>query len=268
MRLVNDPTKGFTIGIAAHRSKRPTLAKKDFCPFCPNAEHLTPPTTLQVPAKKWLVRCFENAFPIITKKDGGRHEVIVESNKHDEAFEDMMHNEELFSAYQNRFNQMKGKCVFLFKNSGVGSGASIYHEHSQIISLPFEPEIIKKEKSLKKCVFCSLLKQKPLYENDYFKAVLPEYGRFPFETWVIAKSHGAKFGKLSIKEGVDYIRALQESVRLIKKKSPAYNIALHTTTHLHAEIYTRKSTFAAVEYGTGFIVNTHAGEDARRELLL
>lgn len=278
--------------VASRRAKRPKLneAKKSkpACPFCPGSEHITPQSTLQLPSKgPWLVRSFPNKFAFLSPakphsgKAGygpafGYHEVIVETNRHGEQFQDFSAAQRklVFEAYRNRFKALTEKneiqCVYLFNNHGPKGGASIDHEHAQITGLPFAPPILASEynESLKSkhCTYCQLAGEKTykLAQNKDFVAVCPPYSRFAYEVWVVSKHHKESFLELSEGEGMNLMELLCKVVKKICKVSPDYNMAFHQSSkagklHFHVEIYPRKDTWAGFELGAGVYVNT-AGE--------
>src|SRR3989338_7218405 len=142
--------------IAAERQKRPLdfrakgtgkkLPRLDRkCFFCPGNEHTTPPEISRIGGKKWNVRGFPNKFAAVSQTTAkvesplffhklpaiGRHEVIVESPRHDLSLKGLTVNEHVLvlQAYKDRFNALskeKGtKEVNIFKNYGEGSGASL-----------------------------------------------------------------------------------------------------------------------------------------------
>ncbi len=271
--FLEDPTKKIKVAFSSSRSKRPHRPTQ--CPFCKGSEHVTPPTTFALPASDWKVRCFRNAFPIVYGRDGD-HEVIVETPVHSELFEDLSPEQLalVFQAYQDRFKALSSrknaKYVLLFKNFGVGSGASIPHEHSQVLSFPFVPEMIQSEAKSGKTLD-GLLKQPALLENRFFKAVCPPFSRFAHEAWIAAKDPGRRFENFSGDEGAALLSMLQQIVRKSKKFAPDYTVAYHAAPpgkkmRFHAEIYPRKAVWGGVELGAGVIVNFKPAAKALREL--
>ena len=296
-KIIEDPTKRQIVIVAGKRSKRPrlttskTAGEKPSCPFCPGSESLTPPTRFALPnSKNWRTRVFENAFPALKPKGSfsgipgpafGEHEVVVETPKHDELFQNYSQGQlalvfESYVATIRRLEKRKGiRTVFLIKNHGLAGGASIPHEHSQVFSLPFKAPLLEREeafyashkKKTGKCYYCSFaLNQKALFENSFAKVVAPEFGRFGFELWVIPKKHVHRLQDLSEKEGVMLLQAIQECVKRTYGIVEAYNFVFHETGHLHVEFYPRKSVWAGLELGAGVVINSHAQKDVLKEL--
>lgn len=296
-----DPIKGAMVIVANERALRP-LDPSVSCPFCKGAEKVTPPTKLALPTEKnWTVRCFDNAFAIVKprgvfrpEKKGdvfytspayGEHEVIVETPDHHQLFTDIKdpsHLAMVFRAYKQRYETLckkKGtKYVHLFKNHGRLGGASLEHEHSQIISLPFVPALIQTEidnereykKKTGKCIICELLekeKENIILQNESFAVLCPSFARFPFETWIISLEHKKSIAQFSEFQGGQFMQALRTIVEAVFRVSRDYNIAYHNgiegeDSHFHAEIYPRPNVWAGLELGTGIIVNTKTEKEA------
>ena len=296
-----DPLKGVIVVVANERAMRPMGPVQ--CPFCPGSESVTPPTKLALPnAKEWKVRCFDNAFAVVkpkgkyrAPKEGefffttdafGEHEVIVESPDHHQLFQDIENpvlQQMIFDAYKRRLAALSKKkgtqYVYLFKNHGRMAGASIEHEHSQIVSLPFMPPMAKEEldrakefrKRTGKCITCEILereKANTLFENEHFAAICPSFARFPFEVWIIAKNHRGNITQFNAIEGGDFIAMLRLSIRAIYRVSKDYNVIYHnnfskeTDSHFHAEVCPRPNIWAGLELGTGLIVNTKTEKES------
>ncbi len=296
-----DPLKGTIVVVANERALRP-LDPSVTCPFCKGAEKVTPPTKLALPSEKnWTVRCFDNAFAIVKprgkfrpeKKDDffytspayGEHEVIVETPDHHQFFSDIKdpkHLSMIFRAYRERYvalSKLKGtKYVHLFKNHGRLSGASIEHEHSQVISLPFIPALIQSEisnereykKRTGKCLICELLEREKaniILQDERFAVLCPSFARFPFETWIISLEHKKSIAQFSDFEADQFMQALRTIVEAVFRVSRDYNVVYHNgvegeDSHFHVEIYPRPNVWAGLELGTGIIVNTKTEKEA------
>ncbi len=275
-----EQTKDIRIIVASKRGKRPHVSGKKRCPFDAGKEDMTPPSTLEIitlgKQKGWQVRAMENKFPFLSpkqrfEKEGafGVHEVIVETPRHREKFEEFGKAQLLrvFEAYTNRYSAIYGKkgirYVFLFKNYGKQAGASIDHEHTQIVGLPFVPELAAREfASYKpsKCLYCSLSRQNVVFRNKHFSVVRPAYGRFPLECWIIPRRHISDFTSFDEATAASFMSAYQETVRRIKKHTSNYNAVFHNSCgksiHFHVEVYPKTTALAGLELGAGVIVNT------------
>lgn len=275
--FVRDALSGQVVAYSSSRSKRPHRPKT--CPFCPGNESLTPPATFVLPgttARKmpsvrshqsdWSVRVFPNAFPVMYGKEG-RHEVVVETPRHAELFEDYSEEQlaSVFKAFQDRFvalsKNKNAQYVLLFKNFGDKSGASIPHEHSQVVSFPFIPDAISAELRNKNALEADVGRP-ALLENDFFKAVCPAASIFPYHVRVLAKNKKARFEDFSQVEGVALLALLQDVVRKIKMVQgvPDYTLLWHAapkghSLRFHVDVLPRKSVWGGVELGAGVSVN-------------
>jgi UDPglucose--hexose-1-phosphate uridylyltransferase len=175
----------------------------------------------------------------------------------------------------------------IFKNVGQSAGASLEHVHSQLIALPFIPEVLDGElrtaakfrKTTGKCLFCQLLADelrdpsRLVIENDHFAAICAYAGRQPYETWIVPKSHTSLYTELSNAQSHSLAAILGDLVqRLGTVLAPlAYNLVLHTAPidderaapfHWHWELIPRSTSLAGFEWGTGMYINSVSPERA------
>lgn len=293
LEVRRDSLKGVDVIVADERSRRPRK-KRAGCPFCRGNEDVTPKTISAYPNEKnWRVRRFNNAFPILRPGRGhfawckghapaiGRHEVIVDTEKHSQSFQDYSreHLALVWRAYRDAYADLnadrEAKVTFLMRNRGAPAGASIAHEHAQIVSLPFIPVYLRNEaKKAKKggCYFCSITKkEEKLFETKNFVCVLPYNARWECESWVVPKKHYKSLPDLTDEEGLEFLEAIQEALKRTDQFTQNYNVAFHCAPkgsdfHLHAEIYPRKETWAAIELGLGVIVNVVSEKKAKKLL--
>ncbi|OIO22373.1 hypothetical protein AUJ65_06320 [Candidatus Micrarchaeota archaeon CG1_02_51_15] len=307
-----DSTKGVLTVVSTERGKRPSVAGKGarkVCPFCPGSESMVPPAVFESEGNKgWSARAFPNKFAIVRLPavgeriacvegdfghsfGSGVHEVIVETRAHNRLFQDFTDSEAMhcLEVYKNRFRELgelKGvESVFLFKNHGGKAGASVEHEHAQIIALPFVPPILAEEarfvkKTLRqgRCWFCRndeyLERHKglELAETKHFVAFCPPFGRFPFESWIVAKRHVRSFLEFTPEEDNELMKLLRRVVRAVHDvASEDYVILFHNgfkggEMHFHVEIAPRPNVWGGLELGTGIIVNSVAGEEGVKKL--
>lgn len=288
--FARDALSGRLVAFSSSRSKRPHRPKQ--CPFCPGNEYLTPPAVLVFPEStlglarpswrrrgrlQWRVRCFENAFPVVYGRYE-RHEVIVETPRHGELFEDysLQQLDLVFSAFQNRFVELSksqgAKFVMLFKNFGDKSGASIPHEHSQVLSFPFVPDAVKTELKNQRALDVDF-RRPVLVENRFFKAVCPAASAFPYQVRVLAKDKKSRFGEFSVKQGVALLALLQSVVRKVKmtQGAPDYTMVFHAppkglSMRFFVDVLPRKAVWGGIELGAGVLVNFKKAGEALREL--
>jgi UDPglucose--hexose-1-phosphate uridylyltransferase len=134
-----NPITGDPVLFAPDRAQRPRIEQeRDHCPFCAGNEALTPPELARI-GEPWRVRVFPNKYPATEK-----HEVIVESPRHDAAFDAI--TSEVVEMYVVRYRAHDDAAsVCIFKNHGAAAGASIAHLHSQVIATSFVPPRVAHE---------------------------------------------------------------------------------------------------------------------------
>ena len=259
----------------------------------------------------WRVRAVSNKFPALRiegaagrRGDGlydlmngiGAHEVLIESPDHDRGLADLeLHQiEELLWAYRERVLDLahdeRFRYVLIFKNHGAEAGASLEHPHSQLIALPILPLLVQQELrgasdyySLKeRCIFCDIVDQegqdrrRVVFENDEFIAASPFAARFPFELWLIPKTHGSHFEHAATSYP-GFASAIKASLRALKRSldDPPFNYIIHSAPlreaqskhyHWHMEITPALTKVAGFEVGTGFYINPVPPENAAEAL--
>jgi UDPglucose--hexose-1-phosphate uridylyltransferase len=256
----------------------------------------------------WRLRVVPNKFPALRiegelNKEGvglydkmngiGAHEIVVETPVHGRTMAEMEVGEvqAVMAAYRARildlFRDRRFKYVVVFKNHGAQAGATLDHSHSQLIALPIVPRRVQEEiqGSLRyfqfkdRCVFCDIIdqemdsKERVVAENEDFVAICPFASRFPFEMWIIPKTHEAYF-ELHADGTYHSLSFMLKTVleRLDRGLSaPPYNFMIHTAPlgdhqppyyHWHIEIIPRLTRMAGFEWGTGFYINPTPPEEA------
>lgn len=233
----------------------------------------------------------------------GAHEIIVETPQHLAGFSELEETQivKVISTYIDRINDLsrdqRFKYALLFKNHGVIAGAGIYrHCRSQLIAMPVNPKRVKEElvgahkyfDYKERCIFCDMLKQemsegKRIVEDiDGFVAITPFASRFPFEMWVLPKTHSPDFVSMRQSEIEGLSKILKRVLTKLKiaLDNPPYNFVLHTAPfrrpkggywktidqdyHWHIEIMPRVTKIAGFEWGSGFYINPTSPEEAAR----
>jgi UDPglucose--hexose-1-phosphate uridylyltransferase len=305
--------------IAEIRSKRPKDFKfyrkrfklKSFdkkCPFCVGNENQTPKEIGRIGGKVWSKRVFPNKFAAITPNQEfkflrqnllesttafGYHEIIVETNKHNQRLSQISLKEfkELLELYAMRFKALKRKKnvkeILIIKNYGVECGASLMHEHSQIASIPFESPIMQEEKKTAKkfylktgkCIFCELnkkeFKERGIKENNSFYLFTPFCSRWPFETIISSKRHASNLLEFNNKELKDLAFLMKWILKKYFKKfnDPPYNFVLRQSIqkskyyHFRVEFFPNlQKIYGGIEKGARIILNEVSPERAAKEL--
>ena len=326
--LRQDPVTGRWVIISPERQKRPQdlhvapakASNRDDCPFCPGHEAMTPPEimtlvgtgpervgtglkagpNLQPGPNRWDVRVVPNMFPALTM-DGSRavgtHEVIVESPDHDASLASLSVAQltMVLAAWRERIVSLSRDArlqyIQVFKNHGAFGGATLEHPHSQIIALPFVPDVVRAEidgarrhfAAHGRCVFCDIVRdeladgRRVVEAHADFVAVAAYAPRFPFETWLLPKRHGSRFEEATAHDLDGLARLLKAVLQRIDAAlgAPPFNLVLHTAPvsedvaaeyHWHMEILPALTRPGGFEWGTGAFVNPMAPEDAAAAL--
>jgi UDPglucose--hexose-1-phosphate uridylyltransferase len=260
----------------------------------------------------WDLRVVPNKFPalqvegnldregegLFDRMNGiGAHEVIIESPDHAKTLTTMSEPEieRVFWAFRERMVDLKRdlrfRYILLFKNHGAAAGATLEHSHSQLIALPIIPDFVREElegakrhyAAKERCVFCDIIRQEAsagrrvIHENADVIAISPYAPRFPFETWLLPRSHGARFEEAPRQQYESLARMLKSVlVRMDRAlESPSYNLIVHSSPfsedvgafyHWHVELIPKLTRTAGFEWGTGFYINPTSPEEAAEVL--
>jgi UDPglucose--hexose-1-phosphate uridylyltransferase len=256
----------------------------------------------------WTLRVVPNKFPalriegeldregegIYDKMNGiGAHEVVIETPRHEEILATLPLKDvnNVLYAYRERIIDLRRdqrlRYVLVFKNHGVAAGASLEHSHSQIIALPIVPRRVSEEIEGAKtyfnfkdrCVFCDIIRQelqqkrRIIAENKSFLSIAPFASRFPFETWILPKTHRCSFEHMDLSLYEQAAQILSDTLQRIYRvlNDPPYNYVIHTSSfpevdaehyHWHFEIMPKLTKVAGFEWGTGFYINPTPPEEA------
>ncbi len=308
--------------VASERAARPSdfspripATAGIFCPFCPGNEEATPQELLSRRAPdagpgdpRWSVRVFPNRFPalrvegeLLRSGEGlfdrisgvGAHEVIVETPRHDTSLAQLSIPSlaEVLRAWRDRIvdlgRDLRLTHVSVFKNQGPAAGATLAHEHSQLLALPTLPRDVALEleraeawfSRKERCVSCDLIRQERaagarlVFEDQRFVVLCPWASPTPFLLWILPKNHASHF------EAVDdpTSTALAEVLRLALGKleraleGPAYNLVLVSgrlrgasspASHWRLEIAPALTVPGGFERASGCYINSTRPEDA------
>lgn len=319
--LRQDLVSGDWVLLAPGRAKRPHFFVKNKiqrtpdsisgCPF----EHLQKDNLAYPNHLDWAVQVFPNKYPaVIEKKRGvrasiakhgpyaifpgvGRHDLVV-TRDHYKNFSRLSREHALlvFRAFQDRYLFVSDHgyidYVSILHNWGPTAGASVFHPHYQIMSIPVVPPDVQHSlrgssryfHDHKKCVHCVMIdlelheKKRIVFENDKAVAFTPFVSRTPFEVRVFPKNHLPYFENSYDEDMESVVEALQYSLRFIEKKlgDPDYNFFIHTAPikdkekyrhyHWHIEITPKISIRGGFEWGTGIETNVIDPDDAAKIL--
>ncbi len=280
----------------------PAGRPRDECPFCPGREARTPPEVAsfrdsgESNTAGWRVRVVPNKFPSVDPGVGA-HEVIIETPDHDRTLARATTPEiaEVLSMFRDRIlaagRHPSVRSVVITRNQRAAAGATREHPHAQLLALPVTPKRLAEEVAVARrhreatggCPWCDMLdrelagEKRVVVVNDTFAAFAPYASRFPYETWLLPRTHRARFENL----GASELRKLAELLRVLLRKmttelrNPAYNLILMTapfrekasdTYHWRFELIPRLGREAGFEWATGCFVNPVPPEEAVRRL--
>jgi UDPglucose--hexose-1-phosphate uridylyltransferase len=260
----------------------------------------------------WRLRVVPNKFPalgiegdlnrqgdgLFDKMNGvGAHEVIIETPDHNATLATIGEQEieDVFWAFRDRMLDLKKdkrfRYILIFKNHGEVAGASLEHAHSQLIALPIVPKLVREEiegskahfSFKERCVYCDIIRQelnsgvRVIDENQDFVIIAPYAPRFPFETWILPKTHDSCFEDAQKREYQNLAKILKTMLLKMDRvlDLPAYNLVVHTSPltealndfyHWHIELMPKLSKVAGFEWGTGFYINPVTPEDSAKFL--
>src|SRR5439155_16338349 len=155
-----------------------------------------------------------------------------------------MEIERVLWAFRERILDLKKdtrfRYILIFKNHGAAAGASLEHSHSQLIALPIVPDFVREEidgarrhfEVKERCVFCDIVQadlrdgRRLIQENADMVALAPYAPRFPFETWLLPRRHGARFEEAPRHEYESLARLLKSILLRMDRalESPPYNL--------------------------------------------
>lgn len=280
-RVVVDPTTGRPILMAPQRQQRPmhTGSKKveARCPFCIGNEDDTPPERDAVRGAdgRWLARAFENKYPATL-----HHEVIAEGAEHQEhpCDLDLPTWRAALELWRRRVQVMEEERdlehAFLFKNVGARAGASIAHNHSQVIGLEELPPRLQLELAQQRAdgqsgVTASLesaeTEDRAVCGNEAFLAFSPASPKMPFETVLAPRDPRSDFFTTDLDQ---LAQAIQSWFAALDRglDRPACNLWLHRIPvqrlrdgehfHWHFELQPRTGQLAGLELGGDMYINS------------
>lgn len=203
---------------------------------------------------------------------------------------------ELLTVYRNRYREIAkdecGQYILIFHNRGPSAGATIYHNHSQILSTPvLPPEVLRSMKGTEdyynehgKKVHDVMLQweiqegKRIIYDDAHFIAFCPFVSKTPYEIRIFPKKFEPRFEMITD----DEISSLANALNLVLRKMdkaldvPDFNFYIHTAPvqknnhdkfyHWHMEIVPRLSIVGGLELGTDIYVNVINPDEAAKLL--
>jgi UDPglucose--hexose-1-phosphate uridylyltransferase len=279
-RTLLDPTTGRPILMAPQRQQRPMhtggQAHGKRCPFCQGHEQDTPPeigairdpgTAADGPG--WVARAFPNKYPANL-----HHEVFAEGREHHEqpADLDVATWRAVIALWRERIVALEATpglhCAFLFKNVGAAAGASIEHNHSQVLGLPELPPRLTLElqaaRTLDHCPWCRTMASaagdgRLVFASRHHTVLSPEPPKLPHETWLLPNRCDDDFLTTDVDSLATALHALFAAVGRGLGR-PAFNLWLHRVPgerfHWHFELQPRTGQMAGLELGGDMYINS------------
>lgn len=273
------------------------------CPFCRGNESMVPEETFIIEEdNNWVSKSVINKYPIldddISNQLYGRHEVMVETYRHDGNFYNMKNNEfyNMFIMYKDRYESLMDergiKYVCIFKNYLRQAGASLMHPHSQIISLPLIPPELEREYEICRDYYEKMginmyehiisqeIKEdkRVIYNSDEFLVFMPQVSRFVGETIILLKNN-KYFEEIKNDELKELSYIFETYFKNMYKENGncPFNIYIHThplnegemykkTFNIHIHIVPRKFNLGGFELSTGFYVSCGNVEEIIKKL--
>jgi UDPglucose--hexose-1-phosphate uridylyltransferase len=278
------------------------------CPFCRGNEWMTPPETFSTGTGGggWTVRVVPNKSPFFhiegdfdRRAEGmydlmgsiGAHEIVVEAPDHHPSFATMDPPQirQVLLAYRQRFIDLERDPrihqMLILKNY---PGIFNRHPHSHLLAMPVVPRGIDEEilgtldyyQRKERCIFCDIVREelssrkRVVMETSSFLVFCPFASRFPFETWIIPKTHSPDFQAITEEMMRDLSVILQSLFARFRTllSDPPYSFVVHTSPiqgqfhrdeyHWHVEARLRIGLSEGFEWGTGFFVNPTPPENA------
>jgi UDPglucose--hexose-1-phosphate uridylyltransferase len=323
--LRKDPITGSWVILSDDRGQRPKPAEQEqpiiprpsFCPFCQGNEEKTPPEVFALRDRSsgpdergWRIRVVQNKFPALTTEGDleprgkgiydwmngiGVHEVIIEGPAHHTRITELPRDflPDILEIYRQRLQTVARDARItyglIFKNVGEVAGASLEHNHSQLIATPVVPTTVAQEMEgarrfhdyRGRCIYCDIINQeleqgdRVIHEGQHFIVIAPFASRFPFESWILPRSHRSSFTTITTDELCELSQVLSTVLQRLDAAldRPPYNYVIHTSPfsegetphyHWHLEILPRVIRMAGFEFGTGYYINTISPEEATR----
>ncbi|HET8913032.1 MAG TPA: galactose-1-phosphate uridylyltransferase [Ktedonobacteraceae bacterium] len=192
------------------------------CPFCADI------TDGKVDAETnvWV---HPNDFPPL-QPPAGESYVVIYSRDHQRTFTQLS-VEEITSVthlWRDLYRDLSSRypAVMIFENSGEAIGQTQYHPHGQAYAIAEIPPILAREfetvklddEAGKGCPFCRVateLKDGPqqVAENNTWRAFLPPFVHYPYETHLYPKRHLANLSQMDDAELQDFAALLLQVIR-------------------------------------------------------
>ncbi len=276
--------------------------RREDCPFCPGNEHMLPEILAERPAAgrpPWQTRVVPNKYPVLgpagserrsrrgiylSASGYGRHEVIVESPRHDQGPEAMSRTalHALVETWHQRYLAAAADprlvLAVVFRNHGEGAGTSLLHPHSQLVATAAVPAHVRRREQEAQswfdthggCLLCAIAEEEGagprlLREDAHYATFVPYFSEVPHEVWIVPRRHAASFASASREERRQLAFCLGGALSRLHAclGDPDYNLVVNSTLrrpdapelHWYVQVRPREVTPAGFEIGSGMRVN-------------
>ncbi len=240
----------------------------------------------------------EGLGPLFGRRGGqGHHEVIIEGEDHTRSVSELASDrmQEVIWVYRERFRVLSKvpglESAVLIKNVGVEAGASIEHSHSQLIATPLLSPTLELEmrsaaewrRQERDCIWCSIIREERahreriVFEHGGLIALCPWASRFPYETWILPRTHASHFERATDQDVVELAVCIQRLLNAVEAclHRPPYNYVVHSAPfptgerpdyHWRLSLLPRITHAAGYEQATGLYINPLLPETAAADL--
>ncbi|MGQ9603871.1 MAG: galactose-1-phosphate uridylyltransferase [bacterium] len=182
----------------------------------------------------------------------GVYEILIDSPLHGVTFADLSfdHAAKVIETLKMRHADLgrdeRLRHAFIFKIQDLPARADS-HSCWHIVGTPFISTEIKQElrkareyfSYKERCVICDYIRDEArknlrlIYENDDFVVYVPFAARFPYEIWILPRSHSADFYQISERQVQNFAQVLKVILDTIGKlPSSGYLLQIHSAPYI------------------------------------
>lgn len=286
-------------------------------PFIPGSEEETMPETFAIrdPGSTpngpgWHLRVIANKYPVLAPIEHaqpeadpffrrapgtGIHEVLVESTDPALDLADLPHDafHSVIHALRERHRALIAvpgiESVLIFRNYGVGAGASLAHPHTQILAMPVVPTDLRREldaaaawrSARGSSYFDDLIAKevaagtRMVAEGPRFIAHVPWAARAPYEMMIVARESVASLAQFEDETLAEFSEMLRDVLGRLKRSldAPPNNVIFqsaprgdHASYRFSARVLPRLGFLGGFEWATGMNIISVPPEEAAEKL--
>ena len=225
------PLRREWVAYNAGRNTRTLNPPKDFNPLAPVQVDGFPG---EIPVTDFDIAVFENRWPGLAMHAvglgdddrpaaKGACEVVVYSTQDDGSLHDLPvdHIALLLQAWADRYRALSAlpevQYVLPFESRGTHVGVTLPHPHGQIYAFPFLPPMIERQAraQMENQALTRLVHapdpQFVLEDREHAVMLCPEYGRYPYECWIMPKQPVSAPDEMNDEALLDFAHALKRA---------------------------------------------------------